>query len=116
MNLVDNINLVLAKHRSQLGTVNQITDIIDMRLIGRVDFNDIGVGTGDRLPAVFAFSAWCLIRMFTVDCTGKKPGHCRLSGSPWTAEKIGMANSSCTYRILNAADNVLLTDDLIKGL
>jgi hypothetical protein len=54
--------------------------------------------------------------MLTIYSFGKQTGCRRLSGSPWTAENIGLADSIAFDRIDQRFGNVGLTNDFFKGL
>ena len=116
MNLVDDIDLMFSHHRGKTCPVNQVTDILDMGFIRRIDFNNVWMVSFDRRPAVFTFITWGMVRIRTVDRPRKQSCHGGFSGSAGTAEKIGMTYLVFGHRIADRPYDIFLTDQFVKRL
>ena len=112
---VDDVDL-----RAKLGgrvadALPEIADVVDAAIAGRVDLDDIGRRTGVDGLAVRARVAGALARIVVqaVDGFGEHPRRRGFPGAARTAEEIGMGDPIEPDGVLQCADDVLLTDELI---
>ena len=110
VNLVDNIDLVLAFRRRIRHLFPDFPDVVHTVIGRRVDLDHIhGRTCGDR-TAGRAFSARIPVhRMFAVHRPGKDLRDSRLSGSSGSAEQIGMPDAVSADLVLQCCHNMILT-------
>ena len=116
MYLIDNVHLKTALRGPVSHFLTDFTDIVHTVVGGRVDLNDIHGSPCLNGPTGRTFVAGTSIhRMLTIDRFCQNLCHRSLTGTPGTAEKIGVAKAVCAHLIFQCFNNMILPFNLIKG-
>ena len=117
MDLVDDIDLILADCRQKGGLVAQVTDIIHAVVGSRVDFRHIKDGAVINTAADLTFSAGVRTGMIqAVDGLGKNLCTGRFAGAARAGKQIRMSDTARGDLILQRRNNGILPNDIRKFL
>ncbi len=117
MHLVDNVYLILSFGGSITYLFAQFAYIVH-RIVARcVNLQNIDVIGVAKLFALRTFAAWrAILRIKTIDRLGKNPCDRGLACAARTGKKIRMRYASALNLIGKSANDMFLTDYLIKGV
>ncbi len=117
--LVDDVDLVPAARGTEEGLLAQLTGVVHTTVRGRVDLDDVDrsravpgqVAAGLALPARRRGGT-----LLTVQAAGEDARAGRLAASTRTAEQVRVIDPVVPQRLLQRVGDMLLPDDLGKGL
>ena len=113
VDFVDDIDLVLAAHRTGKDIFSQFTHGLRIVAAGGVDFDDIKRTLLRHGTAVFTLTAgFAVHRRKAVECFGKNTGQSGFTDPPGTHKKIGVAGTVPGDRIAQRPHNVLLPHNI----
>ena len=116
MHLINNINPVPPFCGRILNLFPNFSDIFHTIVGSRINLNYVHRTAGYNALAALTLSAWASVnRMFTVDCLCKNLGNGSFSGSPCSAEQIGMTNALPGYLIFQGLYNMILSLNVRKS-
>ena len=117
VHLIDDIHTLLDRNGGEHGLLTQLTNIVNA-VVGRsVDLYNIKNTAVLNSDAGGAFAAGIAVfGMLAVECLGKDLCTCGLACAPRADEQVRMGQPAGDYLVFERFGNVLLPDDLVKGL
>ena len=117
MDLINNINLILAVGGHILDMVTQFSNLINTVIRIPINFKYNNGIAGSNFPARSTFVAGSRNRtLLAIHCLGQYPGDCGLSSSTGAGKKHCMGNPTGSYGIGQGASYMLLLDNPVKSL
>ncbi len=117
MRFVDDEDAVPVARRLELRDVAQLADVVNAGVGGGVDLADIEVDALGDLAADRALVARLGRRaLHAVQRFGQDPGRGGLADTADAGEEVGVMDAIAFNRILERADDGILTDDVAEGL
>ena len=117
MHLVDDIDALFYGRGREDGFLPQGADVVDAVVGGSVQLDHIEDRAIGDTAAGGAFSAGVAVhRVLAVDRAGEDARTGRFARSPRANKQIRVREPRCTHLVLQGLGDVLLADDVVKGL
>ena len=117
VDLVDDVDAVLAADGCEVRFVADLTDVVDAVVRRRVDLDDVEDGTGvDALAGLAAVAGIPVHRVLAVDRLREDLGAGRLAGAARTGKQVSMGMPTRPHLVHEGPGDVFLPDDVREDL
>src|SRR5579883_974998 len=117
MRFVHYVYLVVAAAAHEGYTLAYIADVIDARIGGGVDLDDIrGVASGDLAARDAFIAGFAVVRVGAVDGLRQQARRAGLAGATRTTEQVGVGQPPIAHGVEQRPRDGLLPDQVGEGL
>ena len=117
MGFVKHVDLVLPGGGRYHDPFAQFADVINTTIGGGVDLDDIErVACCDFVALQALITRFAITRVFTIDSLGEQTGGAGLAGATRSGKQVGMTEVAAFQSVFERADDLFLTNEVIKRL